>query len=51
MHMNMQKGDSAAVCRPCSPMIKSAQDGEGEVESSHSWNFSYLHLMGDLSDL
>ena len=35
---NLQKGDPAVVCRPRSPMIKSAQDGEEEAESAHDWN-------------
>ena len=49
--MNLLKGDLATVCSPCSPMIKLAQDGEEEAESSYSWNCSYLHLVGDLLDL
>ena len=47
--MNLQKGDPAAVCRPRSPMIKLAQNGEEEAESSHNWNCPYL--MGDFFDL
>ena len=49
--MNLKKGDPTAVCPPCSPMIKLAQYGEEEAESSYSWNCSYLHLVGDLPDL
>ena len=40
LNVNLQKGDPTAVCRSHSPMIKSAQDGEEEVESSHNWNCS-----------
>ena len=50
--MNLKKkGNSAAVCRPRSPMTKSTQDGEEETKSSPSSNLTYLHLMGDLPDL
>ena len=37
-NMNLQKGDPTAVCRPCSPMIKSAQDVEEEADSLRDWN-------------
>ena len=37
-NMNMQKGDSMAMCQPRFMMIKLAQDMEEEADSSHSWN-------------
>ena len=33
-NMNLQKSDSAAMCLPRSPMIKSAKDREEDAESS-----------------
>ena len=37
-NVNLKKGDLAVVCWPRSPMIKSAQDGEGEANHLRSWD-------------
>ena len=49
--MNLQKGDSAMVRRPCYPIAKSAQNEEEKAGSLAQLELSYLHLVGDLPNL
>ena len=49
--MNLQKGDPTVGCRARSLMVKSAQDEEEEAENFSQLELSYLHLIGDLSNL